>query len=206
MSRIAPAAPPYEPAIAGALERIMPTGTEPLMLFRTMARSPRIFTRMFAGGLLDKGPLSLRQREIVIDRTTARLSAEYEWGVHVALFAAKVSFGEAEIAATVNGPADAACWSGDEQALLAMVDDLVDRRTIADSTWTALSAHFDESQILEAIALVGYYHTISFLCRGLDLPREAWAARFPTDVLSFPEPGPAGQRAGPRTPSQFPAE
>ena len=31
---------------------------------------------LFAGSLLDKGPLSLRQREIVIDRTTARLGAE----------------------------------------------------------------------------------------------------------------------------------
>ena len=179
MSRIAPAAPPYEPAIAEALQRIMPPGIEPLVLFRTMARSPRVFAKMFAGGLLDKGPLSLRQREIVIDRTTARLGAEYEWGVHVALFAAKVGFGATEIAATVNGPADAACWSAEEQALLAMVDDLVDRRTIADGTWTALSAHFDEAQILEAIALVGYYHTISFLCRGLGLPLEDWSARFP---------------------------
>ena len=60
-----------------------------------------------------------------------------------------------------------------------MVDDLVDRRTIADKTWAALAAHFDETQILEVIALVGYYHTISFLCRGLDLPLESYAARFP---------------------------
>jgi alkylhydroperoxidase family enzyme len=179
MSRIAPAVPPYEPAISQALEHIMPPGIEPLVLFRTMARSPRVFTKTFAGGLLDKGPLSLRQREIVIDRTTARLGAEYEWGVHVTLFAEKVGFDETEIAATVSGPADAACWSAGEQALLALVDDLVDRRTIAGETWTALTAHFDEAQILEAIALAGYYHTISFLCRGLELPLEDWAAHFP---------------------------
>jgi alkylhydroperoxidase family enzyme len=99
--------------------------------------------------------------------------------VHIALFAEKVGFGEAEIAATVRGPADAACWSTEEQALLALVDDLVDRRTITDDTWAALAVHFDEAQILEAIALVGYYHTISFLCRGLELPLEGWSARFP---------------------------
>src|SRR5215469_13856589 len=130
MSRIEPATSPYEPAIAEALQRIMPPGIEPLVLFRTMARSPRVFGKMFAGGLLDKGPLSLRQREIVIDRTTARLGCEYEWGVHVALFAERVGFGDTEIAATVNGAADAACWSPDEQALIALVDDLVDRHTI----------------------------------------------------------------------------
>jgi len=179
MSRIAPAEPPYPPAIAESLERIMPPGLEPLVLFRTMAKSPRVFGKMFAGGLLDKGPLSLRQREIVIDRTTARLGCEYEWGVHVALFAERVGFGEAERAALVHGPTDAACWSAEEKVLLAMVDDLVDRRTIADGTWARLAEHFDEAQILEAIALAGYYHTISFLCRGLVLPLESWSARFP---------------------------
>jgi alkylhydroperoxidase family enzyme len=79
----------------------------------------------------------------------------------------------------VNGPADAPCWTADEQALIAAVDDLVDRRAIADATWASLSAHFDDAQILEVIALVGYYHTISFLCRGLQLPPESYAARFP---------------------------
>lgn len=179
MPRIAPAEAPYPPAIAAELDRIMPKGMEPLILFRTMARNPRVFGKMFAGGLLDKGALSLRQREIVIDRTTARLACEYEWGVHVALFADRVALDADQIAALVHGPADAPCWTQEEQALLAAVDDLVDHRTITAATWTDLAKHFDETQILEAIALVGYYHTISFLCRGLELPLEAYAARFP---------------------------
>ena len=187
MSRIAPAEPPYPAAIAESLQRIMPPGLEPLVLFRTMAKSPRVFGKMFAGGLLDKGPLSLRQREIVIDRTTAQLGCEYEWGVHVALFAGKVGFGETESAASVHDTADAACWNAEEQALLSLVDDLVDQHTITDATWASLTEHFDEAQILEAIALVGYYHTISFLCRGLKLPLEAWSAR-------FPGPAPADRR------------
>jgi len=183
MLRIAPAEEPYPTEIAAALARIMPAGVAPLVLFRTMARNPRVFEKMFAGGLLDKGALSLRQREVVIDRTTARLGAEYEWGVHIAFFAQKVGFDADRIAATVHGPADAPCWSADEQALVATVDDLVDRRTIGDATWSTLAAHFDEAQILEVVALVGYYHTISFLCRALDLPLEAYAARFPAPPL-----------------------
>ena len=179
MNRIEPAQSPYEPEIANALQRIMPPGIEPLVLFRTMAKSPRVFAKMFAGGLLDKGPLSLRQREIVIDRTTARLGCEYEWGVHIAFFADKVGFGAPEIAATVHGNPDALCWSAEEQALIAIVDDLVDRRTIAPPTWDRARLHFDEPQLIEVIALVGYYHTISFLCRGLELPLESYGARFP---------------------------
>ena len=179
MPRIAPAEPPFEPHIAAELQRIMPPGVAPLVLFRTLAKSPRVFARMFAGGLLDKGPLSLRQREIVIDRTTAKLGCEYEWGVHIAFFAQRIGFAPEHVAATVTGASDAACWTPEEQALIAAVDDLVDHRTIGETTWTHLAAHFDEPQILEVIALVGYYHTISFLCRGLDLPLESYAARFP---------------------------
>lgn len=179
MPRIASAEAPYPPHIAAELARIMPKGVEPLVLFRTLARNPRVFERMFAGGLLDKGALTLRQREIAIDRTTARLGCEYEWGVHIAFFATKAGLDPEQVAATVTGPADAACWTADEQALLSAADDLVDRHTITDSTWSALAMHFDEAQILEVIALVGYYHTISFLCRGLELPFESYGARFP---------------------------
>jgi Carboxymuconolactone decarboxylase family len=106
MPRIAPAEPPYEPAIAAELARIMPPGIPPLVLFRTMAKSPRVFARMFAGGLLDKGPLGLRQREILIDRTTARLGCEYEWGVHIALFAERVGFKAEHVAATTAEPGE----------------------------------------------------------------------------------------------------
>ncbi len=184
MARIAPAEPPYESQIAVELARIMPPGVSPLVLFRTLARSPRVFARLFAGGLLDKGPLGLRQREIVIDRTTARLGCEYEWGVHIAFFAERVGFTPEQVAATVNEPRDAACWAPDEKALLALVDDLVDRHVIGEETWKQLADHFDEAQILESIALVGYYHTISFLGVGLELPLEGYAARFPHPPLA----------------------
>ena len=61
--------------------------------------------------LLSRGPLSLREREIVIDRTCALTGCEYEWGVHVNAFAAAAGLTEAQIRATVLGQADAACWS-----------------------------------------------------------------------------------------------
>jgi len=190
MPRIAPAEPPYEPEIASALARIMPEGVPPLLLFRTMARNPRVFHRLFAGGLLDRGSLTLRQREIVIDRTTARLDCAYEWGVHIAFFAEKAGFTDAQVAATATGGSDADCWSEAEQTLLAAVDDLVDHRTIGEAVWTRLAKHFDEQQILETIALVGYYHTISFLCRALALRAESYTVPFPS---IRPQPWPAAR-------------
>ena len=67
-------------------DRIM-RGAPPLVLFRVMAGNARAWEKFRAGSLLDRGPLSLREREIVIDRTCARTGCEYEWGVHVATFA-----------------------------------------------------------------------------------------------------------------------
>ena len=86
MPRIAPLAPPYEPEIQAQFDRIM-RGAPPLVLFRVMAGNARAWGKFRAGSLLDRGPLSLREREIVIDRTCALNQCEYEWGVHVAAFA-----------------------------------------------------------------------------------------------------------------------
>ena len=178
MSRIAPLEPPYAPEIQAQFDRIM-RGAPPLMLFRVMAGHARAWEKFRAGSLLDRGPLTLREREIVIDRTTARNSCEYEWGVHVATFAKAAELTEAQVRATVRGAADDPCWSAAEQAIIAAVDALHDRATLSDAEFKALSAHYDEAQILEIIMLCGFYRTVSYLANTLALPLEANAARFP---------------------------
>src|SRR5258707_15222496 len=84
--RIAPLQPPYPPEIQAQFDRVM-RGAPPLVLFRVMAGHPRAWEKFRAGSLLDRGPLTLREREIVIDRTCARNACEYEWGVQGATFA-----------------------------------------------------------------------------------------------------------------------
>ena len=128
MSRIAPLEPPYEAEIQSQFDRIM-RGAPPLMLFRVMASNPRAWEKFRAGSLLDRGPLTLREREIVIDRTCALTGCEYEWGVHVATFAQAAQLIEEEIRATVHEKATASCWSAAEQALVAAVDALHARAT-----------------------------------------------------------------------------
>ena len=85
--RIAPLDPPYEPDTQKLFDRVMPEGMDPLLIFRTLATNPRIFPRFMRAGVLDRGPVDIRDRELVIHRTTALCRAEYEWGVHVTAFA-----------------------------------------------------------------------------------------------------------------------
>jgi alkylhydroperoxidase family enzyme len=178
MSRIAPLQPPYAAETKEVFDRIM-RGAPPLMLFRVLASQKRAWEKFRAGGLLDPGPLSLREREIVIDRTCALNTCEYEWGVHVAAFAEAAHLTEEQVRATVHGGADSPCWSAAEQAVIAAVDALHHRATLSDAEFTALAAHFDEAKILEIILLCGFYRTVSYLANGLKLPLEDNAARFP---------------------------
>src|SRR5882757_6282534 len=110
MSRIAPLEPPYAPDIGEQFDRIM-HGAPPLMLFRVLAGHARAWDKFRAGSLLDRGPLTLRAREIVIDRTCALAGCEYEWGVHVATFADAAQLSEPQVRATVLDNADAPCWT-----------------------------------------------------------------------------------------------
>jgi alkylhydroperoxidase family enzyme len=180
MSRIAPLQPPYAPDIKEQFDRIM-RGAPPLMLFRVMAGNPRAWEKFRAGSLLDRGPLSLREREIVIDRTCALTGCEYEWGVHVATFATAAHLTDAQVRATVLGAADAPCWSAAEAAMIAAVDALHHRATLSEGEFKALSAHYDDAKIFEVILLCGFYRTVSYLANGLALPLEEKAARFPTN-------------------------
>src|SRR5712671_1051690 len=142
MSRIAPLEPPYAGEIQEQFSRIM-RGAPPLTLFRVIASNARAWEKFRAGSLLDRGPLSLREREIVIDRTCARTGCEYEWGVHVATFAGAAHLGEEQVRATVLEDADAPCWSAAEQALISTVDALHERATLSDAEFAALAAHYD---------------------------------------------------------------
>jgi alkylhydroperoxidase family enzyme len=185
VSRIAPIERPFPPEFEAAMARTMPPGQEPLVLFTTLARSPRAWAKFAAGSLLDRGPLSLRHREIVIDRTAARCGCEYEWGVHVTGFGTKVGLTEEQTRATVAGGADDPALAPEEQVLVATVDALLDRKRLTDAEWAALRARFDEAQTLEIVQLVAFYHGVSLICGALDLPLEAGAARFPKQEPTY---------------------
>jgi alkylhydroperoxidase family enzyme len=186
MSRIDLLEPPYSAEIQASFDQIMPPGVPPLTLFRAIATSERAWKKFRAGSLLDRGPLSLRLREIVIDRTCALNGCEYEWGVHVAAFAEAAGLSETEIQATIHASASAPCWSIAEEALIAAVDALHARSRLDDAQFAALAAHYDRDQVLEIILLAGFYRTVAYMVGALDLPLEATATRFPQRAVMPP--------------------
>ena len=177
-TRIAPAEPPYAPEVQSAIDAVM-RGRPPLLLFRVLARDPRLFLKFARGGLLDRGHLAMRQREIVICRTTALCRAEYEWGVHIEAFGDHVGFTSAQVRSLATAGAADDCWTPEEALLLRMCDTLHATCSLDDALWQRLRGQFSEEAMLELLLLAGFYRTVSYLTNALALPLEPGAARFP---------------------------
>lgn len=176
--RIAPVDPPYPAGLQADFDKLM-RGAPPLLLFRTVARNPRVLQRFMAGALLDRGSISLRSRELMILRTCARCGAEYEWGVHVAVFGAKAQWTPEQIRASVHGGAGDACWSVEDRLVIRLADQLHDTNQVDDALWRELAAHFAPEQLVELIMLAGLYHAVSYLINAAGVQHEAFAPRFP---------------------------
>lgn len=176
--RIAPLDPPYAPELQAGFDKLM-RGAPPLTLFRVVGRNPRVLSRLMAGGLLDRGSISVRQRELMILRTTATCGAEYEWGVHVAAYGAKSGWTPAELEATVHGDAASACWKPDESLIVRLADALHAAGDVDDALWADLKKAFADEQLIELVMLAGLYHAVSFTLNAFRVPLEPSAPRFP---------------------------
>jgi alkylhydroperoxidase family enzyme len=154
-------------------------GAATLTLFATLARDARLFQKFFAGSLLDHGHLTVRQREIVIDRTTARCGSEYEWGIHIAVFGERAKLTDEQVHSLALGGPEDPCWSEEDRALIKLSDELHERADVCDETWRGLRERFDDGAILELLMLAGFYRTVSYLTNVLQLPLEPNARRLP---------------------------
>jgi alkylhydroperoxidase family enzyme len=186
MPRIGPEQPPYEADVGHWLEEMMPPGVPPILLFRTFVKNLAMAEAMGTWGRYELGKrlsLSMRDREIIIDRTCARCCCEYEWGVHIAFFANRVGFTSEQITSLTHGGSADPCWSSSrERVLIEVADSLHDGSLIDDELWQRLSGELSEVEILDLLMLCGWYHAISFAANGVELALEDGAPRF-GDVL-----------------------
>ena len=174
--RVEPLEPPYDAEAAAALELLGP----PIALFRTWARRPDLARGIAGWGryyLSRQSALTLRQRELVIDRTTALCGADYEWGVHIAFFAGKAALTADQIRSLGTGQPDDACWADPaDRAVLQAVDELHASHDLTDGAWDGLVDAVGEDGALDLLLLCGWYHAISFTVRALRLPLEPGTA------------------------------
>lgn len=151
---------------------------EPLNIFSTLARHPKLMKRwmVFAAHVLSKNTLSPRDRELLILRVGWRCQAPYEWGQHVIIGEA-CGISRHEIEAIAAGPTDPT-WSAFDATLLRAADELHDDSRLSDTTWAALGQRYSDEQMIDVIFTVGNYHIVSMFLNSagvqLDDGVSAW--------------------------------
>lgn len=164
-----------EPAAREILEgfsRLRGDDASILNVFGTLATHPQLFRRWltFANYILTESTLDPRLRELVILRTGWRCRSPYEFGQHV-IVGRGAGCTDEEIARVAEGP-DAPGWTELEAAAIRAADDLYDHDTIGPATWTALTGHLSDQQILDVVFTVGQYTLVSYALNATAVARD----------------------------------
>ena len=145
---------------------------EPLNIFQTLAHQPTLLKRFNAlgGAFLAHGLLPARERELVILRVGWNCRSVYEFGQHT-LMGREAGLSEAEIGALATTRALGA-WSTDDEVLISLADEICADDCAGEATFAALRRRWGEPEIVELVALVGFYRMVSGLLNTLGVEPE----------------------------------
>ena len=145
---------------------------EPLNIFKTVIRHPKLLKRwmVFANHIMGKSSLPERERELIILRIGWLCRSGYEWSQHVEI-GLNCGLTNAEIDQIKEGAAHAQ-WSEVDKALLQATDELHNDAFITDDTWERLSKEFSEEQLMDIVFTVGNYNLVSMALNTLGVQLE----------------------------------
>ena len=140
-----------------------------LNLFRVLMHHPALTKRwtVFAGHVLHKQTLALRDRELLILRIGWLNQSEYEWAQHVEI-AKRGGISQTEIEQVKTGPAGQ--WGKHEAALLQAADDLFERSVVSDATWAVLGETYTTEQMMDVVFTIGQYNLVSWALNSFGVP------------------------------------
>jgi alkylhydroperoxidase family enzyme len=140
-----------------------------LTFSRVLARRPdmyRVFVPFIEKVIADTR-LPPRDRQIVVLRTLALADETYELHHHAVISRNAGMSGE-EITAAMSGEG----LVGFDRTLADAAGELLREQRIADATWAALAARYDEAQLMEVVFLAGCYATMAMLTKSFGIPLE----------------------------------
>lgn len=149
-------------------------GGRELNIFRVMMNHPKLTRRwtVFAGHVLQKQTVPVREREMLILRIGWLNQAEYEWAQHVEI-AKRAGISDAEIERVRIGPG-AAGWNRHEAALLQAADDLYNDSVVSDATWATLASTYTTEQMMDVVFTIGQYNLVSWALNSFGVPLDDW--------------------------------
>ncbi|MEO6794596.1 MAG: carboxymuconolactone decarboxylase family protein [Mycobacterium sp.] len=139
-------------------------------LFTTLGQHKRLMWAWlpFGGVLMRGGKLPTRDTELTILRVGHLRDSQYELQHHRRM-ARSVGLDDTTQARIFEGPG-AAGLTDRQHALLTAIDELVDTRTLSDTTWAKLSAHLDRPRLIEFVMLTTQYDALAATLSALRVP------------------------------------
>jgi 4-carboxymuconolactone decarboxylase len=121
--------------------------------------------------LLSANTLPVKQRQIAIMRTAWICDATYMWSSHLN------TSRQCGLAADMYGPiqrgASDPWFSEFERVIIRATDELVQDHVVGDANWHALSAEWNEQQLLDFLFTVGCYAMVAGVMRSTGVQRDA---------------------------------
>lgn len=185
-ARISPVTSPYDDLTLKVFERLPKEWSPPFMLFRVLARDPRLMQRYVSGAAsyLEPSHITLRQREVFLLRVTVLCRCEYEWGLRVHFFATAAGLSNSQVEATAQGSVEGVEWSDEDRLLLQLAEELHETCTVSDALWADLEPVFTAEAILQLLMIAGHYRMTAYIANSLKFPLEEGRARpFPAPTL-----------------------
>jgi len=121
------------------------------------------------------GVLPVRDRELIILRTSWLCDSPYEWAHHTRI-GQTCGVSQEEIRRMKNK--DLAEWDAADADLLSAVDSIVREHTLTARQWASLSDRYDTAGAIEIVMLTGHYAMLAGVLnsagtqieRGIDVP------------------------------------
>lgn len=184
VTRLAPVArADADPSIQAIYDDVFSPGRDPVAepgtatgspgdFWTVLARVPAVVlhTRMFANEFVRSSERELPRslRELVIVRAAFNAESKFEYSQH-RKFLRDTGYPEDKADQIATWPTSTV-FTPAEQALLAFADELsLGGGRSQDATYTALSAHFSEAEIIEAAYIAANYVMYALLCKSLRL-------------------------------------
>jgi 4-carboxymuconolactone decarboxylase len=142
---------------------------EVINIFKVLMQNPKL-TRSwarFAGYIMGRLSLPVRDRELLILRIGWLNQAPYEWEQHVRI-SKSAGLTDDEIDRVSKGPK--AGWDKHDAALLQAADDLREKSVVSDETWKQLSERYSIEQMMDAVFTIGQYNLVSWALNSFGVP------------------------------------
>ena len=141
-------------------------------VFKILAINKDLFWRwlLFASRLMPNGELTDRERELIILRVAWLCKSRYEWGQHVEIGQKIAKLSDKDI---VNISLGAKSFSDRKEKLLILsCDELIEHKTLSESTWNELLRWYSHKLMIEITMLIGHYEMLAGILNSAGLKLE----------------------------------